>query len=217
GNFIAAYRAQERVIAVKGASVQATDLTNYGEMLILAAGGYVSPEAEAALSQALELDPGNAPALYFYGLMLAQTGRPDQTFRIWEALLRDGPPDAPWIEPIRLQISDMARRAGVNYRLPPVPVAPERGPDAADIEAAAEMSAEDRQAMIEGMVEGLSDRLASEGGPPSDWARLIAALGVLGQEERAIAIYTEALERFSDDEAAIELIRNGARQAQLIP
>ena len=71
--------------------------------------------------------------------------------------------------------------------------------------------------MIEGMVNGLSDRLATEGGPATDWARLISALGVLGQEERAIAIYSEALEIFAGDEAAITLIRNGARQALLIP
>lgn len=217
GNFGAAYRAQQRVIDIKASDVRASDLTNYGEMLILAAGGYVSPEAEDALAQALQLDPQDAAARYFYGLMFAQTGRPDQTFRIWERLLREGPPDAPWIEPIRLQITEMAQRAGVNYRLPQQRIAPERGPDAADVQAAAEMSEEDRQAMIEGMVEGLSDRLASEGGPASDWARLIAALGVLGQEERAIAIYSEALEIFDGDEPAIEMIRNGARQALLIP
>jgi cytochrome c-type biogenesis protein CcmH len=217
GNFVAAYKAQERVINIKGGNARASDLMDYGEMLILAAGGYVSPEAENALAQALQLDHQNAPALYYYGLMFAQTGRPDQTFRIWERLLRDGPPDAPWIEPIRLQIMEMAQRAGVNYQLPEPRITPERGPDASDVQAAAEMSEEDRLAMIEGMVNGLSDRLASEGGPATDWARLISALGVLGQEERAIAIYSEALEIFAGDEAAITLIRNGARQALLIP
>lgn len=217
GNFAAAYQAQKRVVEIKGDDVRASDLMDYGEMLILAAGGYVSPEAEDALAQALQLDPRNAPARYYYGLMFAQTGRPDQTFRIWEGLLRESPPDAPWIEPIRLQIGDIAQRAGVNYQLPEPRITPERGPDASDVEAAAEISEEDRLAMIEGMVNGLSDRLANEGGPASDWARLIASLGVLGQEERAIAIYTEALEIFAGDDAAIELIRNGARQASLIP
>ena len=86
-----------------------------------------------------------------------------------------------------------------------------------DVEAAAEMTEDDRQTMIRGMVNGLSERLALEGGPPSDWARLIAALGVLGEEERAIAIYTEALQRFAGNDAALEAIRNGARQAKLIP
>ena len=38
------------------------------------------------------------------------------------------------------------------------------------------------------MVNQLSERLASEGGSPEEWARLIAALGVLGEGQRAIEI-----------------------------
>ncbi len=72
--------------------------------------------------------------------------------------MRAGPENAPWIEPIRLQIEQMADLAGVNYTLP-APVAVASGPSAADVEAASEMSAEDRQEMIRGMVNGLSDRL----------------------------------------------------------
>ncbi|AXI56887.1 c-type cytochrome biogenesis protein CcmI [Sulfitobacter sp. JL08] len=216
GNYVAAYTAQREVLRIKGDEASASDYTDLGDMLILAAGGYVSPEAEAALARALQLDPNNGPARYYQGLMLAQTGRPDQAFRIWDNLLRAGPANAPWIEPIRLQIEQMADLAGVNYALP-VAAAVASGPSAADVAAASEMSVEDRQEMIRGMVNGLSDRLATEGGPPFDWARLIAALGVLGEEERAIAVYTEALSIFDGDPEAIELIRNGARQAQLIP
>ena len=46
------------------------------------------------------------------------------------------------------------------------------------------MTPEDRQAMIQGMVDGLADRLATEGGPVEDWARLITSLGVLGETDR---------------------------------
>lgn len=216
GNFQAAYAAQERVIALKGGAVEAQDYANYADMLVLAAGGYVSPEAEAALATALELDRRNGAARYYWGLMMGQTGRPDVAFRIWVELLQEGPDSAGWIEPIRLQIEDMAMRAGqANFVLPPPANLP--GPTAEDIAAAEEMSAEDRNAMIRGMVEGLSDRLATEGGPPEDWARLIGALGVLGEEAQAIAIYNNALEVFAANDAAIDIIRAGARQAGLIP
>jgi cytochrome c-type biogenesis protein CcmH len=60
------------------------------------------------------------------------------------------------------------------------------------------MAPEDRAAMIEGMVAGLADRLATEGGPPEDWARLITAFGVLGRREQAQAVYDEALTVFAD-------------------
>ena len=77
------------------------------------------------------------------------------------------------------------------------------------------MSAEDRQQMIRGMVEGLSDRLATTGGTPQEWARLIGALTVLNQTERAQAIYAEAQEVFAEVPEALATITAAAKQAGL--
>jgi cytochrome c-type biogenesis protein CcmH len=148
--------------------------------------------------------------------MMAQTGRPDIAFRVWNALLREGPPDARWIVPVRAQIEEMAMRAGVEFTLPEEdsgPAAP--GPTAADVEAAGEMNAEDRQQMIRGMVEGLSDRLATQGGTPPEWARLIGALGVLGDTDQAEAVLRNARQVFADDAEALSVIDDAARQAGL--
>ncbi|MDJ0822208.1 MAG: c-type cytochrome biogenesis protein CcmI [Paracoccaceae bacterium] len=212
GNFQAAYAAQERIVVLKGAEATAKDFADLADMMILAAGGYVSPEAQAALEEALARDPQNGVARYYGGLMMAQTGRPDVAFRMWDRLLSEGPGDAPWIPPIREQIEEMAYRAGVpNFTMPEAE--PPRGPSQADIDAASEMSEEDRQAMIQGMVANLSDRLATEGGPPADWARLIAAYGVLGNTDQAAAIWANAQEVFADNAEALELVREGARRA----
>ena len=215
GNFRAAHEAKARVLDIKGAAATAADYAEYAELLIMAAGGYVSPQAEAALAAALKRDRGNGPARYYWGVMMAQTGRPDIAFRVWEETLRAGPPDAYWIAPIRDQIEDMAARAGIDYTLPPADgsAPPLAGPSAGDMAAAADMTAEDRQDMVRGMVNRLSDRLASEGGSPAEWARLINALGVLGETERARAIYAEATGTFADDAAALQRIEAAARKA----
>lgn len=217
GNFQAAYQAKEKVLKIKGDDASAEDFSDYAELLIMAAGGYISPQAEAALAGALERDRDNGPARYYWGMMMAQTGRPDIAFRIWEETLRAGPPDAYWIAPIRAQIEEMAARAGIDYRLPPAdgdPAAPMlAGPSASDMAAAADMSDADRQEMIRGMVGRLSDRLASEGGSPAEWARLIGALGVLGETDRAKAIYAEAKQKFADDPAALQQIEAAAQRA----
>ena len=63
------------------------------------------------------------------------------------------------------------------------------------------------------MVAGLEDRLAAEGGPAQDWARLIAALGVLGESDRASDIADEAQVVFAEDGAALRLIENAIAQA----
>lgn len=48
------------------------------------------------------------------------------------------------------------------------------------------MSADDRQAMIENMVEGLAARLYEEGGTPEEWERLLRSRRQLGQEVQLI-------------------------------
>lgn len=211
GNHQAAYQAKARVIELLGDQASAQDYAEQAEMMILAAGGYVSPEAEVVLQTALDRDPTHGPARYYYGLSLSQTGRPDIAFRIWEETLRESPPDAPWVPAIRSQIVDLAFRAGVDYRLPDAPAL--SGPSAEDIEAAGDMNAEEVQEMARGMVERLSERLASQGGTPPEWARLIQTLSVLGETDRARAIYAEAQQVFGNDANAIALLQAAAQAA----
>jgi len=125
---------------------------------------------------------------------------------------------------IRAQIGEVAFRAGEDYELPPLTEAPSAagstalpGPSQAEMEAAGDMSPAERLEMIQNMVEGLSERLASEGGTPPEWARLITALGVMGQTERAGSIYRESLQVFSEQPEALDILRGAAEQAGLAP
>jgi cytochrome c-type biogenesis protein CcmH len=213
GNLAAAHAAQARLVAVKGEAATAADFADLADLRILAAGGYVSPEAEAALTEALARDPRNPVARYYSGLMHAQTGRPDLAFRFWSALLAEGPPDAPWIAPIRAQIEEIAWLAGQhNFRLPPEGPPPP-GPTAEQMEAAQGMTPQERQDMIRGMVGALAERLATEGGPAEDWARLIRAYAVLGEAERVAPVVAEARTRFAGDAAGLGVIEAAARDA----
>jgi cytochrome c-type biogenesis protein CcmH len=204
GRWPEARAAQGRVTELLGADATAQDLIDLAELSILAAEGYVSPEAEAALTRALALEPANPVGRYYSGLTLLQGGRPDLAYRLWSGLLAEGPPDAPWIAPIEASIGEVARLAGL-----PAP------PGAADQAAADRMAPEERQAMIEGMVAQLSDRLATRGGPPADWARLIRSLGVLGRRDQAEKILAEARAQHADDPAALAEIDAAARDAGL--
>ena len=118
------------------------------------------------------------------------------------ALIDQAATDAGLSDPVGFS----APRAG------PAPVpsqAPEAlpGPDADDIAAAAEMSAEDRTAMIEGMVAGLADALTTDGGPPEKWVMLLNSLGQLGDTDRAAEIWAAAQDYFADDEAGLARVR----------
>lgn len=214
GRYRAAAAAQTQVVALKGDQAQAEDHAGLAELLILAAGGYVSPEAEAALTEALRRDARNGTARYYSGLMFAQGGRPDRAFLLWRDLFETSPPDAPWMAVLSEQLPQIAELAGVRYRLPEA-TAP--GPTGADMAAAAEMSGADRQAMIEGMVEQLSSRLDTQGGSAEEWTQLVTSLAVLGRMDEARAALVKAEAALADDAAGLDALRAAATGAGVTP
>jgi len=210
GHFQAAARAKERNIAAKGDGAATEDYAELLDYLVSAADGVVSPEAETIAVRLLQRDEDNVAALYYAGLLYSQTDRPDRAFEFFRRVIETGAPSSLHYTMAASQIEAVARRAGTDYSLPD---AQTRGPTAADMEAAQDMSEEDRAAMIENMVSGLSTRLAEEGGPPADWAQLIRALGVLNDADRAAAIWAEAQQVFAASPEAVATIRSAARAA----
>ncbi|MCY4304466.1 MAG: c-type cytochrome biogenesis protein CcmI [Aestuariivita sp.] len=216
GDFIAGYTAQEQVLQLQGNESTAEDWANYAELLILAAGGYVSPKAENALIKALQLNPISGTARYYLGQMKNQIGRPDQAFAIWSKLLEEGQQDAAWIEPIRIQIQDVAARAGKhNFVLSPINQI--TGPTQNEIDEISELPPSEQAEMIASMVESLNQRLSDEGGTVDEWTRLIRSLVVLNRLNDAKAAYDSALVEFADNTLALQILNESARQADLIP
>ena len=210
GKYRAARKAHTRIMKVVGDKVTAKDYIDFAEVMIFATNGYVSPEAEITLSQALKLKPNDGRTRYYSGLAMAQNGRADVAYRLWEGLLKEGPQDAAWIPLIKSQIDDVARLAGINMSNQPLP-----GPTTDQINAASEMTKEGRKKMIQGMVAGLGERLATNGGTMNEWARLIRALGVLGETARASEIWNEAKDVFSNNPKALNLLLEAAQAAEI--
>lgn len=207
GNFADGAAAQARVVALGDGN--ASDRAAEAEALILAANGYVSPEAERVLTGALERDPAEPLALYYSGSMMIQLGREDLAFRFWRKLLDVAPPEAGYVDPVRAAMPDLAARAGAAWDEGPRATV---GPTEDQIDAMSALPPEDRAAAIEGMVRQLNDRLANRGGTAEEWARLIAAYGVLGQQDRAAQIWSEARQLFTNETQAA-IVRAAAEQA----
>lgn len=214
GEMQAAVRVQERLLTLQGEATGSNDHANLALALVAEAQGYVSPEAEAELRQALQRDMSNELARYLVGEMFLQGGRYDQAFRFWRPLAEAGDPAAPWTASIRERIGQVAELAGVRFD---APAADGTGPTSGDMAAAAEMTPEERQAMIEGMVGQLSDRLATEGGDVEDWNRLIRSLAVLERLDEAQKIYDEAKVRFEGRPAELSFLRLAAVETGLNP
>ncbi len=210
-NYAGAADAQAQVIAIKGEPASIVDLQRLLDLKVVAAGGLISPEAEEVIRDILDREDGNIAARYYLGALYNQTDRPDLALRFWRDIIETGDPTNFHIASARSQVSDAAFRAGVEYAVPEA-----RGPSFEQMDAASQMSPEDQQAMIGGMVSGLANRLATEGGPAQDWARLIRAYGVLGDQDAARTVWNEAQQVFVSSMRGMEILTTAARDAGVL-
>ena len=155
------------------------------EAMARAADGQVTVPARRLVAEILAVNPAEPRALFLSGLAAYQDEDYAAAVAIWRRLQASSAPDAPWMTLLAENIADAARAGGIPIDdAAPTEDAP-RGPDQADIAAAAEMSDEERQAMIESMVDGLAARLAEDPSDAQGWQRLARAYDVLGRPRDA--------------------------------
>lgn len=190
GRHAEAWKAYERLIGLLGAEAETALYAAQLDAMAIAAGGYVSPQAEAVLGQVLSRDPAQPVGRYYAGLLMAQQGQIDRAVEVWEKLRAESPADAPWLGFLEMMLAEARNVQSGNP-----------GPGPAEIEAAETMSPAERQAMIEGMVARLESRLTSTGGEPEEWLRLINAYVQLGRPEDARRIYDSGMAALRGSEA----------------
>lgn len=174
--------AQALAAAIKARPGNGTLRALYAESLLMLDGGKPSAATRLAIAQALKVEPANPAARYYQGMILAEDGNAGEARQVWGALLADSPPDAPWRTQIisRLQALEMAG-----------------------------LSADDRQAAIRGMVEGLAARLMPVVDDREGWARLARAWAVLGEADKAQEAHAMALKLATEagDQALLDTLK----------
>jgi cytochrome c-type biogenesis protein CcmH len=241
---------------------------DYGEALVLAAGGVVTPPAEKAFEVGLK-EPETAPrSRYYIALAAFQRGDTQKALQGWVDLEADSPADADWLPLLRRRIAEAAAKAGVDAATlktssgkprppvtaaaaparPPSPAptagpAPGSGPTAAApppnhppvpagapaqppvaaaapqpqagggpsgdtvaavARATAGASADERQAMIRGMVANLATKMEKNPGDADGWIRLGRSYMVLNEPAQARDAYAKAVKLRPTDTALKE-------------
>jgi len=174
-------------------------LAGYGEMLVMAADGIVSPAARETFVAARSADAGNGVARYYLALADGQAGDEHKAVAAWLELAAGLPDDSPMREAIAGRIADAAKNGGFDAPLLPKGLAADApgeptpgGPTAEQMAAAAAMPQAERDRMIEGMIEKLAARLRAEPNDLEGWLRLGGAYAVQGKTDLAVDAYDRA-------------------------
>ena len=178
----------------------------YGEALVMTAAGFVTPAAIDAFDAALKSGTDDPRARFFKGLALDQAGDAEGAISAWIEIANSAPPGADWLVGLIQRIRDRAAETGVDIagRLNAEPVDPSSGatgapsPSQAQIDAAQALPADQQQAMIQGMVERLAERLRQNPDDPDGWVRLIKSRMVMGAKDAAVSDLQSALAAFPD-------------------
>ncbi len=205
GRYEEAMKAYGRAIEM-GAD-DAETYSSLGELIVTKSEGAVGPEARTAFLEALKADPTEPRSRYYLGLSKAQIGKVEDAIAIWRDLEQSSPEGAPWLPMVREQITQAAAQIGKD----PASIAPKRPDDqpagAGRIQAPQQqasqqragvptpppgMSAEDQDAMVRQMVEGLAAKLEENPGDIQGWLRLARSYRVMGEPAKARQAFERA-------------------------
>ena len=198
GRFQDAVNARRKVLALGGET--ADRQADLGEALTAAENGIVTADAKGAFERAVALDASEPKARFFIGVAAEQDGDRAKAAAIWQDMLKSAPADAPWVATVTRALAEI----GVAPNTPPAvaampPAAGAPGPSTSDVAAASQMSEQDRNTMVRGMVARLADRLKQNGDDIEGWQRLLRAYVVLNERDKAQAAAGDARKAFASD------------------
>jgi cytochrome c-type biogenesis protein CcmH len=189
GRYADAANAYRKVIELLGSTPERQG--DLGEALTLAQDGRVTKDASAAFAVALAANPNDRRAEYWLAAEKEQAGDFAEAAKRYRALIAHGLP-----EDVRATIEQ--RLAAVEGRLAGKPAV-----------------ADEQQAMIDGMVSGLAERLKKDGSDLEGWLKLMRAYTVLGRRDDAVNAMRDAKTNFAGNGEALAKIEEFAKSLGL--
>lgn len=177
GRFAEAERAFRRIIELGG--VTADSETNLAEAVMMKQGGSIEGEPLALLQSAAARDPTHVRSRFYLAAEATRIGDYAGAKTQWEAVIALSTGGEPWLA---------AAQNGLAVAV-----------------AALEGNAVPGEADIAAMVEGLSSRLAADGGTIEEWTQLVRSRLVLGQVAEAQSAYDAARAAYPDAAVRTEL------------
>lgn len=186
GRYDAAVEAFGNAIRLLGPSGERE--ANLGEALVAKADGVITDDARRAFERAAASDPPSIKAAVYLARAAAQDGDSAAALKLLKPLYVQAPADSPYLEGLRDELQ----------RLAAPPALPMPSPE----EAQVARTAEERMALVRGMVDRLGERLSTEGGDVGEWLKLVRSRTALGDAAKAREALASARAKFAADPQA---------------
>jgi cytochrome c-type biogenesis protein CcmH len=191
-------------------------LVGFGEATLMVNNGVVTDAVRGASERILQLEPGRIEARIWLILAMEQDGNLGGAAKAYRELLATGPKDESWRQAVTERVDLIEKKIASNDKTPlpspaggPVEAAPQQAPpDAAGVQS---MSPDEREKFIARMVDGLAERLKTDGKDLDGWIRLLRAYKVLGRDGDADAALTSARRNFADDQKSLGQLDEAAK------
>lgn len=190
--------AYQRAIELNGESPRR--LAQYAEAILGATNGLVNDNVKSAYERLLKLRPDYYPAKFWLAVRHEQEGNRGKAAEAYSKLLGDTKLPGQMRPMIRQRLAEVS--VGQAPAAKPDTTAP-KTPESSNAGRAPELSKEARESMatltpqqqqqrIRQMVDGLAERLRSDGGELGEWQRVIRSYIVLGDQAKAAEALKDA-------------------------
>lgn len=155
----------------------------------------ISPAVGLVLEEIRKLQPDHPAIDYYRGITALQARNNADAVRIWEALIARSPEDAWYVDQLKAELARMGQGPSGAQ---PQASGPDMGRalapalDAETLEAAAALSPEEQEALINTMLKRLAERLIDTPEDAGAWYRLAEARFRLGQRAEALSVIQAA-------------------------
>ncbi len=203
-NYAQSAEAYGKAVALDPANIEYKSAL--AEALVQSMDGMVAPNAQSLIAEVLAKDPKDLRGRFYDALAREQAG--DQTGALdrWLALLSDAPADAGWREDVRIRVEKLGKDTNRDVSAALAQAAPVAG-------AAQPLAADEKNAMVDGMIAKLAQKLVDNPKDRDGWAMMIRSLTVKGDKAAAEKALQDAISIFKDDPATIEGLKSIATTA----
>ncbi|MHA1179579.1 MAG: c-type cytochrome biogenesis protein CcmI [Alphaproteobacteria bacterium] len=199
GKFQQAAEAFERAIRLLDETPER--LGGFARATIMARDRIVTADAQRALERMLELDPKSIEPRVWLAIAKEQEGLLAAAETAYRKLLGEVGSQGPWREILQQRLTNITLQQGGEADLGTAPSAPEIEPG--EMAKYRAMSPQERQEVINQMVDGLSARLKKDGKDLKGWMRLVRAYSVQGRASEASTALADARRNFAGDEKSL--------------